>query len=52
MNPCHGEQYALDGGWLSGPSPRGLDRFEIEMLPNGDVVVDAAGYRKGSPASP
>lgn len=47
VNPCHGEQYALDGSWLRGPAERGLDRFGITTLPDGDVVIDATRYELG-----
>lgn len=46
-NPCHGEQYALDGRWLGGPSPRGLDRFAVSVDADGNVVVDARRYQPG-----
>ena len=52
VNPCHGDQYALDGTWLFGPSPRGLDRFAIFVDAEGRVVVDVTGYEQGAPASP
>ena len=25
--PCHGSKYELNGQWIEGPAPRGLDRF-------------------------
>lgn len=30
--PCHGSQYMLDGRWITGPAPRGLDRFPVSIL--------------------
>ncbi len=52
FNPCHGEQYALDGTRLWGPAPRGLDRFGVEVREDGAVVVDVTTYQPGRPASP
>ncbi|MCC7353990.1 MAG: Rieske 2Fe-2S domain-containing protein [Anaerolineae bacterium] len=34
--PCHGSKFQLDGTYIEGPAPRGLDRFKI-------TVVDASG---------
>ncbi len=52
FNPCHGEQYALDGTWLWGASPRGLDRFAVTVDEDDRVVVDVTRYQPGRPASP
>ncbi len=38
-NPCHGETYDLTGTCVSGPCPRGLDRFEVRVV-RGEVLVD------------
>lgn len=32
--PCHGSQYELDGRWITGPAPRGLDRFPLTIILN------------------
>lgn len=37
--PCHGSIFNLKGEYLAGPSPRGLDRFPLEVTQEG-VVVD------------
>jgi cytochrome b6-f complex iron-sulfur subunit len=29
--PCHGSQYTLNGNWIAGPAPRGLDIFETTV---------------------
>lgn len=29
--PCHGSQYEIDGRWITGPAPRGLDRFPLTV---------------------
>lgn len=46
VNPCHGEKYDLGGGYLAGPSPRGLDRFAVFIV-DGEVVVDVSGFQYG-----
>lgn len=37
--PCHGARFTLDGTRVSGPSPRGLKRFSVEIRPDGHVFV-------------
>ena len=46
VNPCHGEKYDLGGGYLAGPSPRGLDRFAVSAV-GGEVVVDVSAFEYG-----
>ena len=46
--PCHGSKYRLDGEYLSGPAPRGLDRFPI-AIEGGNVVVDTGALQVGPP---
>lgn len=29
--PCHGSQYTLNGNWITGPAPRGLDFFPVTV---------------------
>lgn len=36
--PCHGAKFTLDGTLISGPSPRGLKRFEVKEL-DGNIYV-------------
>lgn len=39
--PCHGSQYEKDGTYISGPAPRGLDRFVIRIEDeNGNVLAE------------
>lgn len=41
--PCHGSQYFLDGRWITGPAPRGLDRFPLTIvLNNGETRSNGA----------
>jgi cytochrome b6-f complex iron-sulfur subunit len=45
--PCHGSQFARDGRLLSGPAPRSLDHFNIQIVsPQGEVLAQTdAGKR-------
>ncbi len=29
--PCHGSKFTLNGGYIEGPAPRGLDRFRMTL---------------------
>ncbi|MCM3902299.1 MAG: ubiquinol-cytochrome c reductase iron-sulfur subunit [Pyrinomonadaceae bacterium] len=41
--PCHGSKYYGDGTNYSGPAPRPLDHFKVEVSPDdGQLIVDAA----------
>ena len=41
--PCHGSRYTGDGGNVSGPAPRPLAWFHLEVAPDdGQLVVDLA----------
>ena len=46
--PCHGSEFDLAGEWISGPSPRGLDRFALTIA-EGKVVVDTSKPIVGAP---
>jgi cytochrome b6-f complex iron-sulfur subunit len=46
--PCHGSKYRLNGEFYSGPAPRGLDRFPVE-IEGGNVVVDTGALVTGPP---
>jgi cytochrome b6-f complex iron-sulfur subunit len=37
--PCHGSQFTLDGQYITGPAPRGLDRFVIRAYDAGGALV-------------
>jgi cytochrome b6-f complex iron-sulfur subunit len=37
--PCHGSQYNGIGEYFSGPAPRNLDRFVVEVSATGDFIV-------------
>ena len=38
--PCHGSGFYKDGLNFEGPAPRPLDRFEIRLADDGQLVVD------------
>lgn len=41
--PCHGSKYYGDGTNYSGPAPRPLDHFKLEVAPeDGQLVVDTS----------
>lgn len=40
--PCHGSQFELDGRYITGPAPRGLDRFVLTVTFSDGTVVDNA----------
>lgn len=44
--PCHGSVFNVKGEYLEGPSPRGMDRFEVRL--DGDrVLVDTGNTLEG-----
>jgi cytochrome b6-f complex iron-sulfur subunit len=38
--PCHGSKYNYHGEYDSGPAPRNLDRFALEVDPGGNLIID------------
>ena len=30
--PCHGSKYDIGGEWIEGPAPRGMDRFDLNVV--------------------
>ncbi len=44
--PCHGSIFDLGGEWITGPSPRGMDRYPTEVK-GGVVVVDTGTLEPG-----
>ncbi len=38
--PCHGSKYNRWGEWMSGPAPRGMDRFPTEIDSGGNLAVN------------
>jgi cytochrome b6-f complex iron-sulfur subunit len=45
--PCHGSVYNLVGEYIQGPTPRGMDRFPIEIREDGHVYVDTSSIVEG-----
>jgi cytochrome b6-f complex iron-sulfur subunit len=43
--PCHGSQFGRDGTLLSGPAPRSLDRFVVQIVsPEGKVLAETDSF--------
>ena len=49
--PCHGTNFNRLGEYRSGPSPRGMDRFEVEIVDEA-VVIDTGIIIQGPPPGP
>jgi cytochrome b6-f complex iron-sulfur subunit len=45
--PCHGSQFALDGRLLSGPAPRSLDHFQVQIISPGGEILAQTDPEKG-----
>jgi cytochrome b6-f complex iron-sulfur subunit len=45
--PCHGSVFDIAGEWVTGPSPRGMDRYPTAV--EGDVVVVDTGTLEAGP---
>ena len=45
--PCHGSIFDLGGEYITGPSPRGMDRYPLEV--KGDTVVVDTGSLEAGP---
>jgi nitrite reductase/ring-hydroxylating ferredoxin subunit len=46
--PCHGSIYNVAGEYVSGPAPRGMDRYPI-TIEEGRVIVNLAEFVEGPP---
>jgi cytochrome b6-f complex iron-sulfur subunit len=46
--PCHGSKYQIDGTWIEGPAPRGLDRFPVTIT-YGDGTSISSDTVTGAP---
>jgi cytochrome b6-f complex iron-sulfur subunit len=44
--PCHGSIFDIAGEWIEGPSPRGMDRYPLEMR-GGTAVADTGTLEAG-----
>lgn len=45
--PCHGSRYNRVGEKKAGPAPRGMDRFPMEVSPDGVLSVDTGTIIQG-----
>ena len=46
--PCHGSKYQINGSYIEGPAPRGLDRFPVTIT-YGDGTVIQTDTTDGRP---
>ena len=44
--PCHGTIFDIGGEWISGPSPRGMDRYPL-TLEDGVLIADTSDVVNG-----
>ncbi len=48
--PCHGSIYDLGGEWITGPAPRGMDRFALTLdSATGTLTADTSTVLVGPP---
>ncbi len=47
--PCHGSDFNRAGEYRSGPSPRGMDRFAVQITGDGVVEIDTGDLTEGDP---
>jgi len=46
--PCHGSLFNRAGDYIAGPSPRGLDRYAVEVV-DGIIEIDTSEVLTGDP---
>lgn len=47
--PCHGSMFAIDGTYLTGPAPRSLDRFVIQLVSSKGEIAAETDLSTGTP---
>jgi cytochrome b6-f complex iron-sulfur subunit len=45
--PCHGSVFDIGGEWISGPAPRGMDRYELSVAD--DTLIADTGRKITGP---
>jgi cytochrome b6-f complex iron-sulfur subunit len=50
--PCHGSGYDMEGVNFEGPAPRPMDRAQVELDPEGQIVVDTSKLYSCPPGGP
>jgi cytochrome b6-f complex iron-sulfur subunit len=45
--PCHGTVFNRAGDWITGPAPRGMDRYPTELGEDGLLYIDTGGRLDG-----
>jgi len=48
-DPCGGSKFEIDGTWIEGPAPRGLDRYPVAIDSAGAVTVNLWNLIEGDP---
>lgn len=49
--PCHGSQFAADGAYISGPAPRAMDRFVVQIVDEDGTPLATTKPVEGRPAA-
>ena len=44
--PCHGSVFTREGDYVEGPAPRGMDRFEVQVV-EGVIEIDTSTITDG-----
>lgn len=50
--PCHGSKYRVNGTWIEGPAPRGLDRFPMTVIYEDGTTVETDSSGAPIPLDP
>jgi len=49
QDPCGASTYSRTGGYLAGPSPRGLDHYAVTVTESDEIEVDVSTLKSGPP---